>query len=253
MQLHVLVIPLHFLLLIQKSRQHIVNYSWKKVLVEKEYLNLDTVSAINIIKNTKIQCGGTCSEIDWCRLWCFESVDTCYILDLYVSPSYKLLSGINPIECYTKSRVDLAIGATAYESSLYASDRLASHLTDGIQCKPVCNSFASDYETNAWVLINLGKSALISEVRILPLKHPIYGPYYCSNIEVRIGSSMVSNGDFSLYSFFGKQDGKCIARKFNTITPEGGPTVGQFVVVIRKTASSIFSMMGLEVGGIFTS
>ena len=241
----ILIILIQFLNCINNSEQ--LELKWQKVLVEKENLSPLKVKNISVITASKIVCGGSCFKIKWCFTWCSENANKCYLSDLIVSPSYELLSGINPLECYTKSRVDLVVGSDVYASPPAGPARPTSRLTNGIFCIDTLG-YASIYTTNPWILFDLGKSALVSEVRFYPEPDDYYGRLYCENIEIRVGSSMVLNGDFSSYSYFGKQDGKCRPFEINSILATGTHT-GQYIAIICKVTTN-FALPSVEVEGV---
>ena len=222
-----------------------VNLKWQKVLIEKEHLSPLRTSKFIKIETSKIVCGSVCSSEEGCTTWCSENGNMCYLSNIIVSPSY-IISGSDPLECFTKSRVDIVVGSGITSTPKYDSKSDVNSINDGIFTNLHGPSYSSIFASNAWILFDLRKSAMISEVRFYP--HP--DKYYCSNIEIRIGSSMVTNGDFSSYSFFGKQDGDCRTFNWNIITADS-PISGQYLAFLRKEANILTSILILEVDGVF--
>ena len=223
---------------------------WQKVIVEEEYMSTQRISELITIKASKITCGATCSEKKWCHTWCSKNADTCHLSNLIVSPSY-VISGSSPLECFITTRVDIAVDSVAYAAPPYNSEYDVASLTDGIFSNEYGSSYISEDTANAWILFDLEKEASISEIRFYPPESDYYGRFYCSDIEIRLGSSLILNGDFSSFLFFGKQDGGCIPFEINRITADS-PVNGRYVAFFRKElVYRPFSIWMFEVEGYF--
>ena len=217
--------------------------TWKKIRFSENDL-VDKVSLSNKHLSKNLFCSTSCSSITNCRFWCVKSDGFCYFYNLLVSPGYVTTEN-NTIDCYTEKRNDIIPQASIVSVGSYGSDT-PEDLIDGIKGKRYCTS----QKSKPWILINLKKSALIYDVIIHALTSSIYGPAYCSNLEVRISSTApVTPGDFSLWDWFYYFDRECVAGGIEHLKPSN-PQIGQYLS-IKKNNGGLMCFLHLEIDGVF--
>ena len=218
---------------------------WTKVSLETKYIPIDTMT-LNF-KSGKTKCGSSCIANHWCKTWCFKH-ENCSLSSISVSPYY-VAHSTDSVPCFTKKRTDLAFGVKTYSSQLYAPHRLSSYSNDGVYYNDKVK-FATRYDNYPWVLYDLGKLAIVFEIRIQTYRSIKYGPLYTTNIEIKIGNSLAINGDFSKYEIFDSMIGNCKYEEINYFKPLI-PMEGRYVVIISQGYNVLLAFDYIEIDGKF--
>ena len=219
---------------------------WTKVTLEKTYIQIDP-KAISF-ESGKTKCGSSCVANSWCNTWCYEQ-NICTLSETVVSPYYEGLSTQSFKECFTKKRTDIAFRVKSYSSVPYKPDRTSDNSNNGVYFYDM-GGFATKQLNNPWVLYDLGKPATIFEVRIQTKKHSYYGPFYTTNIVIKIGDSLTTNGNLSTFELFDSMIGNCKYDEVNHFTPLH-PMKGQYIAVISQANDVILSFLYIEIDGKF--
>lgn len=146
-------------------------------------------------------CPRLCIQKPWCTVWCFDKTSMkCLVTNLMLSPYYNDISS-ETIKCYTSFRKDVLFGALAWNSNVAARFASAQGLTKGVYNyqKYSCGGFNMG---TPWILFYLRKERTIKEIKITTQPYG-WDPDLPSNAEIRIGSTQITNGDFSSYIYFG--------------------------------------------------
>ena len=219
---------------------------WTKVSLERKYTEVDP-QALSF-KSGKTKCGSSCIATPWCNTWCYDQIN-CTLISTVVSPYYEGLSTEILTECFTKKRTDIAFGVNSYSTLLYSPERTSDNSNNGIYFHGK-KSFATSVANNPWVLYDLRKPATIFEVRIQTNRDINYGPTYTTNIGIKIGDSLTTNGDFSTYELFDSMIGNCKYDEVNQFTPFR-PMKGQYIAIISQANNVILAFDYIEIDGKF--
>ena len=208
---------------------------WTKVMVGTDYIEADENSQI-IKTNSTVVCGTKCSMESFCRSWCIEKRGECILGTIVVSPYY-VDSSPNSTTCYTKRRRDLAVVATTSSTQVYG-DSKSELLADGIFLSGFGNVFAARPGNPSFVLFDLKKPAIISEIRLM------MDIYYCTKIKVLIGNS--TNAYTRIHSIL-YPCGDVTNIRFKPLTP----IQGQYVLVARTSSQASLAIYHTEIDGEF--
>ena len=217
-----------------------------KVSLERNYTQVDP-QALSF-KSGKTKCGSSCIATQWCNTWCYDQIN-CTLITTVVSPYYEGSSTEILTECFTKKRTDIAFRVKSYSTLPYTPERTSNNSNSGIYFRGRKN-FATSVANNPWVLYDLGKPATIFEVRIQTARNINYGPSYTTNIGIKIGDFLTTNGDFSTYELFDSMIGYCKYEEVNHFTPPL-PMKGQYIAIISQANSVILSFDYIEIDGKF--
>ena len=198
----------------------------------------------------KYHCALECEKLSNCYMWCKMTDNKCWLTDLWVSDSY--IQAIGPlVTCYIEERgneiPDVAVGKTGYQMSTYQG-RGVSNILDGYYSattgllKISCTSM----KNNPWVNIDLGAPADVYEVRIYN-----FGGFvkWCKNIEIKVGTTLKTNGDFSSYTLFYYWDGPC--KKYEATKFTAAPVTGRYVSIQVLSKKIHLCIEHLEISALF--
>ncbi|CAL4105072.1 unnamed protein product, partial [Meganyctiphanes norvegica] len=111
-------------------------------------------------------------------------------------------------------------------------DQVKENLIDGIYgYNDSKECYCSDQVTGAWFVVDLGETRWVNGVRITAMNNSWAGQYF-SNVEVRIGGSLVTTGDFSPYTLLGQFTGPATPGQEVLVQPVV-PAEGRFIYVQR--------------------
>ena len=166
---------------------------WSKILIDRIYLQNDPFIK-SVYSESTILCGVLCAFRSKCNIWCFDKIKKCTLSSTVVSPKYFETSP-NSALCYTKMRRDLAVGSDIYSTEPHSSETKGILTADGVFLEDYGKFFKTKHVDNAWILYDLKKPATIYEIRVSSSD----APYICEHFRLRIGNSLVQDGDFSTY------------------------------------------------------
>ena len=221
------------------------NFSWKKVHFSKTYL-ANKVALKSEILNSIFHCGLACSRTTDCTFWCYQPDRTCSLYDLVVSPTYRTTDN-DTVVCGTEKRNDIVTYASI--TSIGSINNVGHHrnLIGGVKSIGYC-SINSD--RHPWILLDLQRSALISDVIIHPTEKNSAGTY-CQYIQVRISSTPLQGapGNFSPFKLVSSLDRKCQPRSIEHLRLNP-PQIGRYLS-IQKMTLGMFCIRHLEIDGVF--
>ena len=215
---------------------------WTKVLLKKNYLEYNKHYERFSVQS-KYFCGNICEDDPLCKIWCYYDDITCILSSLIVSPNYKEKSN-DSVKCYTRNRKDLAVGLTAYSTKAELDHMKIETTTDGIYFN---DRFKSIKTTNPWILYDLERPAIISEIRIGT--HWVH--YSCMKIEIRIGDALSVNASLSSFNSLINIVDPCEYGKSIMHFKSKFPLTGRFVAVIQRGSDVVLILNYIEIDGDF--
>ena len=219
---------------------------WVRVPVSQSIIDQDMISEV-IKTRSQILCGAICDRKYSCNIWCHEGNENCILSSIVTSPKYVDISS-DLTTCYTKQRRDIAFGSTTYSTQLSTSNTKRELATDGIYLQDYGYHFQTKVTNKPWILFDLGNSATIYEIIIKVHKFS----YMCNKIKIKIGDTLITNGNFSSYEMLNSITNQCNERETEVMHFKPYPPMyGQYIAVYRPVKSVAISMFYIEIDGEF--
>ncbi|CAL4123294.1 unnamed protein product, partial [Meganyctiphanes norvegica] len=221
--------------------------TWLQVMVGESRL-ITSITQQFVDVRSKVQCGGACTQVAWCSVWCMKSSTSCLLTNMVLQKGYQDTTGTTLMACYTNRTKDLALDTTitGIGQCSWRPTRIASNIIDGIHTRNSDNCVCLDTRDKPWVLVNLGAVHSITTVSLIADTSDPWAGYYLKNFEVRVGlQSPSSAGDFSSYQLLGSVSRAAVAHEEFVLTADT-PLNGQFVSV-QIMESALMEFCHLEI------
>lgn len=207
---------------------------WRRVLVNSSWVKGRNSHIEKSLPLTL--CGTACLRDDLCHLWCHIQPRECLLTALIVSGSYQPSQENNTLSCYTSRQPEFAAGASITHSRFHNSNRPPANLVDGVFRSKSIDLAACQSQSgvNAWFLVDLGVTRLISEVLVMTAYH---GSSRLQSFDVKVGD-LQEDGDFSSYMLLGSYNETVVTVHEIVLRPPA-PIAGRYVSIQKLDGTSL--------------
>ena len=235
------------LIIAKNFREVFLDETW---IQNSETTNIQTTSPVITRSVISTVPSALCAMVSGCRIICQQEVDSFIMLDIFVLPFVNESSGNNALKCWTVSRgisIDLNTVSVAARTSTYWSNpvRQLENLLDGIYNFAMDGCWFTSYYNKPYALFDLQNLTARSKVTIVA-QNNLQVTNHFLEIEIRLGTSLVSGNDFSSYTLLGYYNSTPSPSTIYEVIPLN-PQVGRFLTIQRMKNPSRIQVCHLEI------